>query len=199
MGSSWLGPVGAIAGGIIGGPAGAMIGGAAGSILGGSGNPGSSVDAFSAGNAFNAAEAQKQRDWEQMMYENRHQMEVADLRAAGLNPILSAGGQPPVPSGQSAQAMANPYAQQENPGLQRLQFSLATAKAMSDIDVNKSMAAKNLADASGNVGVPGFLKVPLKAVTDWFSGVTNAKGLNSLLPNLRGMTSALPAGAGVSF
>ena len=57
---------------------------------------------FADANAFSAQEAQKQRDWEQMMYQNRHQFEVDDLRKAGLNPILSAGGQPPVPSGQSA-------------------------------------------------------------------------------------------------
>lgn len=43
-------------------------------------------------NAFNAAEAQKQRDWEQMMSSTAHQREVDDLRAAGLNPWLSAGG-----------------------------------------------------------------------------------------------------------
>lgn len=41
---------------------------------------------------FNASEAAKNRDWQKMMSDTAHQREIADLKAAGLNPILSASG-----------------------------------------------------------------------------------------------------------
>lgn len=59
-----------------------------GSIISGIGSvAGALISAHSA-----KKEAKKQREWEQQMADTAHQREVKDLEAAGLNPVLSAGG-----------------------------------------------------------------------------------------------------------
>lgn len=58
-------------------------------------------------NAFSAAEAQKQRDWEEQMSNTSYQRQVADMRAAGVNPALSMNGAgASTPSGSSATSVS---------------------------------------------------------------------------------------------
>lgn len=44
------------------------------------------------GRDFSASEAQRQRDWEEYMSSSSYQRAIADMKAAGVNPAMIAGG-----------------------------------------------------------------------------------------------------------
>ena len=104
---------------------------------------------------FNASQAQLQRDYETQMSNTAYQRATADMKAAGINPMLAvAQGGASTPSGASASgpAASGPSATAQNPGPLKASFNdiLQSANAVADVAMKFAQADKTTTEADLN-------------------------------------------------
>lgn len=107
-------------------------------------------------------------------YKHRHQWEVEDLLAAGLNPILSANSAASVPG-----AIA-PTMQNTRPN--RGELAISAAKSLAEVALTRSLVKTEQAkqenlraqtdNALGTLSIGG-LRVPVNRVVDFYNNVSN--------------------------
>lgn len=139
--------------------------------------------------AFATSSAAQANAYTKEMMQKKYQWQVADMRAAGLNPILAAtngapvGGSAQAVSGANAAqdqaALANSIANNVSSGAAAKQQKLNSEKLISEIELLKANAAaaksqgvKNLADAK-NTGNISNVTENLGNLATGFHGITS--------------------------
>jgi hypothetical protein len=133
------------------------------SFLGGERRNRAAAELAAQSTATNIAEAQKDRDWQERMANTAHRRAMADLRAAGLNPILAAQQGAPTGSGAQASAVTADVSDVLTPAvssaMQARQLSQNLKQSAATIDLtkqNEKLAWQDTNKRNAEVNILGY-------------------------------------------